>query len=181
MTDSTRARLKSTLVEQYERLRSSLQGRLGSRDLASEALHEMWIKLNDGGDLAPVADPPAYVFRGALNAARDLEAAGRRTLGHLEIDAILELADERPGPDRIAEARSELRSLQSALRDLKPRRRAIFVAAFYEDVDHETLAIRHGVSIRTIQMELRAAILHCALRTARKNLFAPGALRVSRK
>jgi RNA polymerase sigma factor (sigma-70 family) len=181
MSNSTRADLRSTLVAQYEWLRNGLARRLGSTDLASEALHEMWIKLSEGGDLAPVADQPSYVFRGALNAARDLESARRRVLGHVEIQAIIEMADETPGPDRILEAKSELAALQKALKDLKPRQREIFVAALYEEVDHETLAARYGVSIRMIQMELRNAILHCARRTARKNLFAPGALRVSRK
>jgi len=178
---NTRIRLRATLVDQYERLRAGLASRLGSRDLASEALHEMWIKLAEGADLAPVADPPSYLFRGALNAARDLEAARRRVLGHVEIQAILGLADDAPGPDRAVEARSELAALQRALKTLKPRQREIFLAAIYEEVDHETLAARYGVSVRMIQMELRSAILHCARRTARKNLFARGALRVSRK
>lgn len=181
MPNSTRATLRATLVDQYERLRSNLAKVVGSRDLASEALHEMWIKLSEGGDLAPVADPPGYVFRGALNAAKDLETARRRVLGHIEIHALLGLVDEAPGPDRIAEGRSEIAALQKALRDLKPRQREIFVAAIYEEIDHETLAEKYGVSVRMIQMELRSAILHCARRTARKNLFAPGALRVSRK
>lgn len=181
MANSTRSNLRDTLVEQYERLRRNLTKSLRSPDLASEALHEMWIKLSEGGDLAPVADPPGYIFRGALNAAKDLEAARRRILGHVEVHALLGIPDEAPGPDRIAEARSEIAALQKALRDLKPRQREIFVAAFYEEAPHEALAEKYGVSVRMIQMELRSAILHCARRTARKNLFAKGALRVSTK
>lgn len=180
MADSNRSALRSTLVGQYDRLRSRLAARLGSRDLASEALHEMWIKLSEGRDLAPVADPGAYLYRGALNAAHDLEAARRRLLQHGEIHEILEIADETPGPDRIAEARSELAALQKALRGLKPRQREIFVAVMYEGIEHAALAERYDISVRMVQMELRSAILHCAKRTARHNLFARGALRVSR-
>jgi RNA polymerase sigma factor (sigma-70 family) len=179
MAQSTRARLRSTLVDQYERLRARLASRVGSRDLASEALHEMWIKLSEGADLAPVADPPSYVFRGALNAARDLESDRRRVLADAEISTILGLADEAPGPDRIAEAKNELALLRKALRELKPRQREIFLAITQGEADHEMLAEKYGVSVRMIQMELRSAILHCARRTARNNLFAPGALRVS--
>lgn len=181
MADTTRARLRSTLVEHYDRLRSRLAGKVGSRDLASEALHEMWIKLSEGGDLSPVADPNAYVYRGALNAAHDLETARRRILGHIEVQEILELPDEAPRADRIAEAKSELAALQKALRQLKPRQREIFVAAMYEGAEHDALAERYDISVRMVQMELRTAILHCAKRTSRQNLFAPGALRVSRK
>lgn len=181
MTESTRARLRGTLVDQYDRLRTSLGRALGNRDLASEALHEMYIKLSDGNELAAVDDPRRYVFRGALNAARNLHAARQRLLDHAEIQSILEHADDAPGPDRIAEARSELAALRKALRELKPRQREVFVAVMYEGVDHETLASRYDVTIRMIQMDLRTAILHCARRTARHNLLPTGALRVSRK
>lgn len=178
MSGVTRAGLREVLVSKYKRLRSNLARVVGSRDLASEALHEMFIKLSAGGDLSPVADPDGYIFRGALNAARDMETARRRMLDHLEAEALLNLVDETPGPDRIAEAKSELKALREAMRELKPREREILIAVRQDEIDHETLAEKYGISVRMVQMELRAAILHLARRTARKSLFTSAGFRV---
>lgn len=177
----TRAQLRSSLVARYTQLRDRLAVRLGSKDLAGEALHETWLRLQDGPELKPVADPDAYLYRAALNTASDLRAAGKRLLAMVEIDSILDLADDAPDPERVVIARNEVARLRRALSDLTPRQRDIFIRSFGGDVDHKALAERHGVTVRMVQMELREAILHCARRMSRRNLFAPGALRVSRK
>ncbi len=173
--------LRESLVTRYAQLRDRLALRLGSQDLAGEALNEMWIRLGNGPDLAPVADPDAYLYRAALNTASNMDASRRRVLGTVEIDDILNIADPAPGPDRIVFARSEFAALRRALSGLTPRQRDIFTESFGGDATHAELAARYGVTVRTVQIELRDAILHCARRTGRKNLFARGALRVSRQ
>lgn len=179
MVKSTRASLQRSLVEGYAQLRDRLAARLGSKDLAGEALHETWIKLNDGAELAPIADPDAYIYRAAINTASNLAASQRRSLGTLEIEDIMGIADEAPDPERIAIGRSELAMVWKILGELTPRQRHVFIESFTGTESHAELAERYGVSVRMIQMDLREAILHCARRTRRKNPFAQGGSRVS--
>lgn len=181
MTKSTREALRDALVERYNHLRDRLAARLGSQDLAGEALHETWLKLRDGAELAPVADPDAYLYRAAVNTASNLVASHRRVLGGAEIDELMEVADDAPGPERIAIGRSELAHVWRVLGELTPRQRHIFVESFTGTASHEELAEHYRVSVRMIQIDLRDAILHCARKTRRKNPFANGVSRVSTK
>jgi len=176
---ATRAGLKTSLAARYNQLRDRLAARLGSQDLAGEALHETWIKLNDVNDDAPVADPDAYIYRAAVNMAATMAAKQRRVLGSQDIEDILSVADDAPGPERIAIARSELAHIWKVLGELTPRQRHVFIESFTGTMTHEELADRYGVTIRLIQMDLRNAILHCARRARRKNPFAERAARVS--
>lgn len=176
---ATRASLKTSLAARYTQIRDRLAARLGSQDLAGEALHETWIKLNDLKDEAPVADPDAYIYRAAINMASTMAARHRRVLGSQDIDDILKIADEAPDPERIAIARSELAHVWKVLGELTPRQRHVFIESFTGTMSHDELADHYGVSVRLIQMDLRGAILHCARRTRRKNPFAQRASRVS--
>ncbi|AGH51443.1 MULTISPECIES: RNA polymerase sigma factor [Sphingomonadales] len=176
---ATRASLKTTLALRYTQIRDRLAARLGSQDLAGEALHETWIKFSDLKDDAPVNDPDAYIYRAAINMAATLSAKQRRVLGSQDIEDILSIPDDAPGPERIALARSELAHVWKVLGELTPRQRHVFIESFTGTMSHEQLAEHYGVTVRLIQMDLRGAILHCARRTRRKNPFAERAARVS--
>ncbi|MFA7602177.1 MAG: sigma-70 family RNA polymerase sigma factor [Novosphingobium sp.] len=177
--NTTRAGLKTSLVSRYNHLRDRLAARLGSQDLAGEALHETWIKFSDLTDEAPVKDPDAYIYRAAINMAATITAKQRRVLGSQDIEDILSIPDEAPGPERIAIARSELADVWKVLGELTARQRHVFIESFTGAMTHDELAEQYGVSVRLIQMDLRNAILHCARRTRRKNPFAGGGARVS--
>jgi RNA polymerase sigma factor (sigma-70 family) len=181
MVKSTRALLRTSLVARYMQLRDRLAARLGSQDLASEALHETWLRLESGSELSPVANPEAYLYRAALNNAWQLSARERRVLGMVEIDAILEVADDAPDPERVAIAKSEVAALRRILNKLTRRQRDVFLESYIGNVSHDELAARYKVSVRTIQSELREALLHVASTMMEKDSFAASRLRVSRK
>ncbi len=179
MAKSNRATLRDALVEHYTYLRERLTVRLGSPDLAGEALHETWLKLQDGAELGPVSDPGAYLYRAAINTASNLALTRRRVLGGAEIEELMQVADDAPGPERIAIGRSELAHVWHVIGELTARQRHVFIESFTGSATHEELAEQYGVSVRMIQIDLREAILHCARRTRRKNPFVRGASRVS--
>lgn len=176
---TARADLKASLVARYAQLRDRLSARLGSQDLAGEALHETWLKLNDVRDDMPVDDPDAYIYRAAINMASTMTAKRRRVLGDLDIEDILKVADDAPDPERIVMARSELAYVWKVMGELTPRQRHIFMESFTGTMTHGELADHYDVSVRMIQIDLRNAILHCARHTRRKNPFAERAARVS--
>lgn len=181
MPDSTRAHLRRSLVERYKQLKSRLTQKLGSASLASDALHETWMRLGQGGDLEPVKNPEAYVYRAALNTASNLRSAGAKRADALDLAEIADVADEAPGPDRVAEGHADIAVVLRALEELPQRQREAFLESFMGSTPPEALAARFDVSVRTIQADIRAAVVHCAKRLGRKDILADGRVRLSRK
>jgi RNA polymerase sigma-70 factor (ECF subfamily) len=58
-------------------------------------------------------------------------------------------------------------ALVRALDELPPRCRAIFIAARLDEVPHKALAERYGISMRTVERELKRAMEHCGERLGR--------------
>lgn len=171
MTESTRDTLRRALLSAYAELKGRLASRLGSADLAGEALHEMWLKLEQGTEFSSVSNPKAYLYRAALNTAANLRRVERRYISDTDRDIILSVQDEAPDPENIAAGRSDLEQLQKALGDLTDRQRSLFFGYFVDDLDQATLARKHGVSVRTVQADLHAATERIR-RSAQKNVFA---------
>jgi RNA polymerase sigma-70 factor (ECF subfamily) len=84
-----------------------------------------------------------------------------------ETEALFDIVDDAPGPARIVEARSDVAALRLALMELPPRRRHIVFAACMDEIPHQEIAQRLGVSVRTIQFELKQAMTYCAGRLDR--------------
>lgn len=174
MTDSTRTLLMRSFQDRYAELAARLARRVGP-ELASDALHETWLRLEQHqGVLTPVRKPDAYLYRAALNTARNLQKSEARLLTFVDIEALLTVPDDAPDPSVIAQDRASVEAVQRALADLSERQRMIFHEAFLGDVPHQALADRYGVTVRTIQKELKRAVEHCARRVGRRKLFASG-------
>lgn len=181
MSDNSRILLRRSLVDGYYQLRRRLAQRLGSATLASEALSETWLALGKGGELGEVTDADAYVYRAALNAAGSLRKREARHGEHVDLASIVEPADEAPLADRIVAGRDEVDRMMAALAELPKRQREAFLECYRGDTLPEVLAERYQVSVRTIQTDIRSAILHCAARLGRKNILAGKRVNLSRK
>lgn len=181
MPDSLKAALRGLFLERYHQLRQHLQRRLGSADQAHDALQETYLRIERLDDEGVVKYPAAYLFRIALNAAEDQRKAGTRLLSLAEVDELYDMADELADPVRAVEGDAELQALQRALEELPYRRRAIVIAARLDDMPHRLIAARFGISVRTVEKELRAGLEHCCARLGRDFIqrFGPGAGKAS--
>lgn len=164
MSDTNRTALLALLVTSYDDLKQRLTRRTGSADLADEALQDTFLRLSKAdGIIGPVRDLPAYLFRVAMSAISNRRVAERRRRTVPQADTVFDLPDETPGPDRIIEARSEINALRRAIQELPTRRREIFMAICVEEVPLQQVAKRFGVSVRTVQVEIKQALVHCAV------------------
>jgi RNA polymerase sigma factor (sigma-70 family) len=161
VTETSRATLRQLLVDRYEDLRSRLTRRLGSVDLASEALHEVYLRLDRAEGPGAVASPTAYLFRAAFNIASDKRRTESRRAFRTTGDGLDDLPDRTPGPDSIAESKVELATLVQALLALPPRQRAILIAARYQQVPRAEIAKRYNISRRLVQLEMQRALEAC--------------------
>lgn len=177
MSESIKASLRALFLARYAQFRKHLHHRLGSEDLANDALQEAYLRVENSTVRSAVRFPSAYLFRIALNVAEDQRKSNSRLLSVGEVEALYDMADEAADPARGAEARNELEALERALAELPRRRRAIVLAARIDEMPHKDIAARYGVSARTVEKELRAGLEHCCERLGRDFIqrFGPGA------
>ncbi|MBO4224088.1 RNA polymerase sigma factor [Bradyrhizobium neotropicale] len=164
MTQAGWAALQQILLLRYEELKRRLTRRLGSAELAGDALHDTWLRLERGGDLAQVRSPDTYLFQVAINVARDNLRAENRLVSTSDAKVLLGIADEAPDAERDAESRSDLRVLMAVMAELPPRQKAILLAARVEGLGRSEIARRYRVSVRYVHRELQAAQDYCAER-----------------
>jgi RNA polymerase sigma factor (sigma-70 family) len=176
MTETTWATLRQLLVERYDELRSRLVNRLGSEEVAQETLHEMWLHLRDKNDLGVVHRPIGYLLQTALNLAISRDRTELRRSKRFEVMEMLEIADPAPGPEREVEARQQIELLEQVLEELTPRRRMVLLASRLEGIPLKRIAEHLGLSQRFVELELKAALEHCAKRFGKriKRRFGPG-------
>ena len=148
--------LRNLFLSKYQEFRKRLRIRLGSEDLANDAMQEAWLRVDSLAETAPVEYPAAYLFKIASNIAEDQRRANARLLSMAEIEELYDMADEAAGPAQVAEGREQLEALEAALAELPRRRQAIVIAA------------RFGISVRTVEKELRAGLEHCCEKLEKK-------------
>jgi len=168
MSEETRPVLADYLVSHYGTLKRRVARLLGSNDLAGDALHDAWLRLNaESAETQPVRSPASYLVRMSVNIAVDALRRGSRSLPLDEVNALLELADSVPGPAQATEGRSELEALIKLLERMPARRREVFVLVHWECLTKEEVASRLGCSKRTVEYELKYAHDYLAARMGR--------------
>lgn len=168
MSSTSRGDLRHLLTHDYDDLQRALTRRLKSAELAGDALQETFVELSAGTDLPTVQRPKSYVFRMAINIALRKIKSEKRTVSLADAIAAFDIADDAPDAERAIEAKTELEALQSAVKELTPRRRAILHAARVEGKSLRVIAEEIGISQRMVEIELKNALAHCALRLNRK-------------
>jgi RNA polymerase sigma-70 factor (ECF subfamily) len=159
---TNRIRLRGQLIENYDRLVRQLTRRLGSSEFAYEALHETFLRLDRVTDAVPLRSPSDYIFRTAINIAKDHHKAQNHHASTSEVDVLLGICDEWPDPARVVEARSEVDALKRALAQLPARPRDVLHSVAIDGRSPYDVAARLGVSVRTVESDLRLALRHCA-------------------
>ncbi|MGJ7610270.1 MULTISPECIES: RNA polymerase sigma factor [unclassified Variovorax] len=155
--------LQDFLVANYERLRQRLLHRVGCAHMASDCLHDTWLRLGETVVCEPVHSPERYVYRVACNVAIDYLRANRPWQYSGDAEAVLEqLVDPSPGPETIAQARSELHAVDRAIERMPRRHRAVLMSLRIDEMTRDEVATRYGLSLRGVDTVLRQALDHCA-------------------
>ena len=100
MPDTFHQPLRDLLVLRYDEFRQRLRSRLGSRQLAEDALQETWLRVDAMRDSTAVRHPAAYLFRVALNVAEEQRRKQARVMTLDEVEDLYLMADERADPAR---------------------------------------------------------------------------------
>lgn len=158
MSDKAQPVLLDYLTRGYGELKRRLTRVLGNSDLAGDALQDTWLRLKSREDEeGPIQSPRAYLMRMAANAAVDIQRRHGQSLPHDDVAALLDLADTAPGPAQVAEARSNFGALMRHLDRLPKRQREVIVLVRWEGMAQKEVARQLGVSLRTVELDLKRA------------------------
>lgn len=157
--DAQQPLLLDYLAKRYANVKERLRKVLGNDDLADDALHDTWLRLKKQEDEeSTVRSPGAYLVRMAVNIAVDVQRRSSRSVSGSEIDALLEeIADPAPDPLQVTQAREDMASFLKVLDRLPERRRNVVMMVQWEGLTQRETALRLGVSLRTVETDLRRA------------------------
>lgn len=179
MSLPVRPSFRALFLDHYDGFRRRLQRRLGSDDLAVDALQETWFRVERmrEGNASTSRNPVGYLFRMALNVAADQRQASSRLLTGLEIDALLDESSPAMDPAASALGQMEVEQLGEALAQLPARQREILLAARLDEIPLADIARQHGISERMVGKELKCALHACGRHLERDVVqrFGPGA------
>jgi RNA polymerase sigma-70 factor, ECF subfamily len=142
-----------------DELLSTLCYMLGSaddaQDVAQEAFLRCW-KIRAG--IAEIQNVRAWIFRVALNAAKDLQrSAWRRRVKPMLGNEIMPML-ESAAPPQQAEDRESLQRLRQALLQLRPEEKEVFLLRQNADLTYEEIAELRNRPVGTVKTQMRSAL-----------------------
>ncbi len=159
-------KLQDYLLANYSHLHKRLTRHLACPDQASDCLHDAWLRLGEMQVTEDVKNLEAYVYRVACNLAIDNLRSSRPWQYVVGLENAMEyVADDALRPDQIAEVRSELQAVERALNALPRHHHDILLCLRLNDLTRQEVALRHGISLRSVDTMLRQALDHCANQT----------------
>ena len=136
-------------------------GKSGTEEDAAQIVQQAFCNLARHADPFEIKIPSAYLYRSVSNLVADRKRFLRRRANnrHLDISSISEdeLISPAPSPERIAQARQDLTVIREVLEELPKKCRAIFALAKFDELSHEEISDRLGVSIHTVKKQLHKA------------------------
>lgn len=146
------------LTQRYGHLKRMLTRRLGSAELASDVLHDTYLRLCIMPSLPERENPGAYLMRIALNIAIDTQRKQSRIACFDDVQALLEtLEDISAGPERIVQSKLDLDQVCTYIDNMPEQRRLVLILVHWEELSHQEVATRLGISRRTVSNELARA------------------------
>ena len=144
-----------------------LTARLGHREDAEDVLQELYIRLGRAADTADIHDLGAYLFRAAMNLARDWQRdrsrARTRDMAWVETQRIVvggQTVDDTPSAENAYGAKQRITAIRNAIEELSPQCRRVFLLHKFEGLTHQEVAERVGISRSTVEKHMHTALRH---------------------
>lgn len=132
---------------------------LSDRSEAEEALQEVFVKVWTKADRFAVSELSPISWLVAIARNHAIDRIRVRKMPAAEIDAALEVADERPTPEAMAVAGGENDRIYQCLDELDQDRAAAVRGAYLKGESYAELAERHSVPLNTMRTWLRRSLL----------------------
>jgi RNA polymerase sigma factor (sigma-70 family) len=130
----------------------------GAGSAAEDLVQDLWVKVSGRPD-GPIANPLSYLFRAADTLMIDRYRARKQAELREQDWAAAEpqTGETEFASDRAIISRQEAWRVTTALAELGPRKETVFRRARLDGVSHREIAAELGVSVSTVEADLRAA------------------------
>ncbi len=145
--------------EMRDELVSTLMFLLGNREDAQDAAQETFIKCwrtQDG--LLAVENLRAWIFRVALNTAKDMQRSAWRRRSRPLFEGAHMQASQAELPDQEVENKETLERLRQAILTLRPEEQKVFLLRQNGDLTYEQIAEVRHLPVGTVKTQMRAAL-----------------------
>lgn len=168
----------SNLLDEFLARRGKLEkfliARLGNSADAEDVLQEMFVGLTRAQIATDVRDPAAYLFRMALNEARDYRRGLARSRVRDEKWADTQYSmhekgalSDAPSAETELAGKQLLARVKDVLSELSPQCQRVFHLHKFDGLSHQDVAAKLGISRRTVEKHMHTALLHLVKRVDR--------------
>ena len=165
-----RARFFDALYRQYAQpLLRFISRQNIAREDAREIVQETYVRLHQVPEVEALESPRGYLFRTAINLARDSKRQRRRlhdvaAAGEPGAPDVADVPSEAPTAFQQLEAEQELSIIRSAIAELSPTCRRVFIMHRFEGATYAEIAERLNVSVSMIEKHVSQALAHLKMR-----------------
>jgi RNA polymerase sigma-70 factor (ECF subfamily) len=145
--------------------------RMRSREAAEDLIQDLFVRIRALDSTAEIENPSAYLFRLANNMMLDRLRSGQRSGARDEawrrsqsVDLAGQEVADAASPEQAAVASERLRRTLAAIESLPPRTRRAFELHRLEGLSQEQTAQALGVSRKTVEKQVSAAVKHLLAR-----------------
>lgn len=163
-----RARFLDALYRQYSTpLLRFISRQNVSPEEAKEIVQETYCRLQQITQVETLESPRGYLFRTAINLARDSKRLRRRQGDLANVtdgSAADEVASDAPTAYQVLKGEQELAIIRKAIAELNPTCRQVFILHRFGNATYGQIAERLGVSVSMIEKHVSAALAHLKTR-----------------
>lgn len=155
--------IRALFLAHRRELQAYLTHKLRDGETAADLTQEAFLRFaQQGGDgSAAITQPRSYLYRTAHNLAVDhIRRQRRERTDSVPADDMVEIADDRPTPEHVANGQSDMAAMRDALLELPERTRRVFVLTRIDRLTYADAAIRLNISDSSVQKHLAKAIAH---------------------
>ena len=157
--------LEELFTAQRGMLLRTLQRMVGNRSTAEDLLQETYLRVAAVVDERPLEHLSAFTFRTARNLALDHLRSRQRSARIIEQgtpgELMEQVADDAPSPETTLENQQLLAGLDKTIAGLAPRQQEAFVLNRLHGWSYAEIAEHQGVSLSTVQKDLKMAMALC--------------------
>src|SRR5262245_38475637 len=146
----------------HDSLLRFLYQRLRVKEDAADVAQEAYIRLIQYEGSRKIASPSSMLFRIAINVANDMGRAeqARHVTDQVSLDGV-ELASDRPAPERELAAEQELARLYEVIDALPPKCRNVFLLSRVRRMTYPQIAEHCGISVKMVEKHISHALAIC--------------------
>jgi RNA polymerase sigma-70 factor (ECF subfamily) len=127
-----------------------------AHDIAQDAFLRCWKAVDS---LKEVQNIRAWIFRVAINAARDLQrSAWRRRVKPMLGGELMPMVDPSPSPEVALEEKEAVQQVRAALVHLRPEEKEVFLLRQNGELTYEEIAELQDRPVGTVKTQMRSAL-----------------------